>query len=403
MPVYNYSARDNSGKINHGRVEADNEKEAADLIRERSLFLINLTVIKKGGITFSLVRFKKVSFRDIVNFTRQLSTMVTAGLQMPEAINLLKNQSNNPAFSEMLNKIYRELQGGGNLHGTLIKFPKNFSTSYVALIKAGESSGTLDKVLARLAENLEKDLEFRSKVKGALVYPMIIVIAMFVVFGILMTVVVPKLTELYVDFGADLPLATRILQLISDFSVKFWWVIIIGAIIFSRIFLKWKTTGVGRQVWDKFTLSLPLFGELQKQIILVEFTRTLGLLVGAGVHILDSLNILVESLGNIHYKEALQDITKKVEKGLPLGTLFAQYQLLFPAILAQMVKVGEETGKMDESLLKLSTYFENESDHTVKGLTTAIEPIIMIVLGVGVGFIVFAIITPIYNLVNQFK
>ena len=402
MPIFSYSAKDKLGKLVRGTVEAANEKEAASLIRERSLYITGLTAQKNSPLSFSLSRFQKVSFNDVVGFTRQLSTMVTAGLQVQEALNLLRVQSTNSAVVEMLTKISREIQGGGNLATALAKYPGQFSSTYIALVKSGESSGTLEKVLARLADNMEKDQEFRGKVKGAMIYPAIIMAAMVVVFGILMTVVVPKLTELYVSFGSDLPLATRILQGISGFMVKFWWALIILMIFSYRFFKKWIKTDIGRHVWDKLLLNLPIMGPLQKQIILVEFTRTLGMLVGAGVHILDSLNILVDSLDNIYYQEALKDITKKVEKGFPLGALFAQYPV-FPPILAQMVKVGEETGKMDESLIRLSTYFERESDNAVKALTTAIEPIIMIVLGLGVGFIVFAIITPIYNLTSQFK
>ena len=402
MPLYKYTARDVTGKIVKGRVEATNEREAVGLIRERELFLTNLDLIKKTEFSLSLNKLRGISFKDIVNITRQLATMITAGLQIPEALELLRNQSTNPVLTDMLNKIGRDIQGGNNLGSALIKYPRQFPPTYIALIRAGESSGTLDKVLTRLADNLEKDLEFRSKVRGALIYPTIILVAMVVVFAILMTVVVPKLTELYVDFGQDLPLQTRILQAISNFSVRFWWLVLIVVIVGFNLFRQWKKTNLGRHIWDGFLLRIPLFGELQKEIILVEFTRTLGMLVGAGVHILDSLNILVESLGNIHYQEALKEITKKVEKGLPLGQLFAQYQI-FPPILSQMVKVGEETGRMDESLIKLSSYFESESDHTVKGLTTAIEPLIMVILGVGVGFIVFAIITPIYSLTSNFK
>ncbi len=402
MPVYKYDARDHAGKSVRGTVEAGSEREASGLVREKGLFLTRLAEIKKNTFTPSLNFLIRITFSDIAAFTRQLSTMATAGLQIPEALNLLKTQSSNGKLNEVIGKIYRDIQGGATLASALLKYPKYFSTTYVALVRAGESSGTLDKVLGRLADNLEKDQEFRSKVRGALIYPAIILSAMVVVFAILMIVVVPKLTELYVSFGSDLPLATRILQAISDFSVKFWWLILIGTVVFQRLFVKWKATNLGRHIWDDFTLKIPLIGPLQKQIILVEFTRTLGLLAGAGVHILDSLNILITSLPNIHYQEALKDISKKVEKGLPMGQLFAQYAI-FPPILAQMVKVGEETGKMDESLIKLSNYFESESDNTVKGLTTAIEPFIMIVLGLGVGFIVFAIITPIYQLTSSFK
>lgn len=402
MPIFNYTAKDKLGKATKGTVEAANEKEAATLIRDRSLYITGLSAQKISQLALTLSHFHRVKFNDIVGFTRQLSTMVTAGLQVQEALSLLRIQSTNPAVVEMLTKISREIQGGANLATTLAKFPGQFSNTYIALIKAGESSGTLEKVLTRLADNLEKDQEFRGKVKGAMVYPAIILTTMVIVFGVLMTLVVPKLTELYISFGSDLPLATRILKGLSDFSVKFWWVMLILTVIFFRIFKKWVKTDIGRHTWDKFLLSLPIFGRLQQQIILVEFTRTLGMLVGAGVHILDSLNILVDSLTNVYYQEALKEITKKVEKGFPLGLLFAQYPI-FPPILAQMIKVGEETGKIDDSLMRLSVYFERESDVTVKGLTTAIEPVIMIILGVGVGFIVFAIITPIYNLTSQFK
>jgi type IV pilus assembly protein PilC len=284
MPEYTYTARDNSSKIVHGKVEATTEREAAGLIRERGLFLTGLTLIQKNTISFSLSRFHRISFGDIVNITRQLSTMVTAGLQIPEAISLLKNQSTNATLNDMLTKIYRDLQAGGNFANALQKYPKQFSSTYIALIRAGESSGTLDRVLGRLADNLEKDQEFRTRVRGALIYPAIILVAMVVVFGILMVVVVPKLTELYVDFGADLPLPTRILQSVSDFSVRFWWLIIILSVVGFNLFQRWRKTLIGRHIWDSFLLRIPLFGLLQKQIILVEFTRTLGMMVGAGVH-----------------------------------------------------------------------------------------------------------------------
>ncbi len=402
MPIYFYTARDVTGRLQKGTVEASNQKEAAGLIREKQLLPISLTEPKKAPFLLIRERMVKVSFGDIVNFTRQLSTMVTAGLQIQEAISLLKIQTTNSAMIKMLSHISREIQGGGNLASALLRFPRNFSTTYVALVRAGEASGTLDKVLERLADNLEKDLEFRSKVRGAMIYPAIILVAMVIVFALLMIVVVPKLTALYVDFGAELPLPTRILQFISDAMVRLWWLIAIIILIGLRAFNYWKKTESGRKTWEAFILRIPLIGKLMQEIILVEFTRTLGLLTSAGVHILESLNILIDSMTNIHFQLALKEIAKKVEKGMPMGQLFAQYPI-FPPILAQMVKVGEETGKMDESLIKLSTYFERESDHVVKGLTTAIEPFIMIVLGVGVGFVIFAIITPIYNLTNQFQ
>lgn len=291
---------------------------------------------------------------------------------------------------------------GGNLADALSKYPQHFSAIYIALVRAGESSGQLDQVLSRLADSLESQREFRSKVTGAMIYPVIILAGMGLVVLIMMTVVIPKLTELYQDFGVDLPVATQILITISMFFVHWWWLVmaLIGGAIYG--FLRWRQTAAGELVVDTVVLHIPLFGELQKKIILVEFTRTLSMLISSGIRLLDALHILKDALSNVLFRNAIVDISKKVERGFPLGDTFSQYAI-FPPIVSQMMKVGEETGKLDDTLLKLSKYFASESENLVKGLTTAIEPIIMVVLGVGVGFIVISVITPIYNLTTQFK
>ena len=327
--------------------------------------------------------------------------MIVAGLSLPDSLTILRTQTTNPAFARVLD-IEHQIVGGGNLADSLGKYPTYFPAIYVALIRAGESSGTLDKVLSRLAETLEAQREFKSKVQGAMIYPVIIVIGMVAVVMVMMTVVIPKLTDLYKDFGISLPVSTQILITMSQFFVRFWWLMIIAGVGGFFGFMKWKKTAVGERIMDSLILRIPLFGELQKKVILVEFTRTLGMLITAGIHILEGLNILRDSVGNVLFRDAITDISKKVEKGFPLGDTFAQYDV-FPPIVSQMMKVGEETGKLDDTLGKLSHYFETESEHLVKGLTTAIEPIIMVVLGVGVGFIVISVITPIYNLTSQFK
>jgi type IV pilus assembly protein PilC len=197
-------------------------------------------------------------------------------------------------------------------------------------------------------------------------------------------------------------MSTKILMSLSSFFVHWWWLMILGIVGVVTLFSRWRKSPEGELVVDSLILKIPLFGELQKKIMLVEFTRTLGMLIASGIHILEGLRILRESLPNVVFRNAITEIAKKVEKGFPLGDTFSQFDV-FPPIVSQMMKVGEETGKLDDTLLKLSTYFESESDHLVKGLTTAIEPLIMVVLGVGVGFIVISVITPIYNLTSQFK
>lgn len=390
--------------MSSGLVEAPTAQSATQLLHDKGLFILSLEESKKtpGQTSGSLSRFKKVKFADIVNFTRQLATMVTAGLSLPESLTILRTQTENPTFARILLDIEHAIVSGGNLADSLAKYPQYFSPIYLALIRAGESSGTLDKVLARLAETLEDQREFRSKVVGAMIYPIIIFVGMAVVVMIMMTVVVPRLTDLYKDFGVSLPASTQLLMTTSGFFVRFWWLMIALAVGGTALFRKWRKTPVGEVAVDTFILKIPLFGELQRKVILVEFTRTLAMLISAGIHILDGLHVLKDSLGNVLFRNAVGEVAKKVEKGFPLGETFAQYPV-FPPIVSQMMKVGEETGKLDDTLLKLSNYFKTESEHLVKGLTTAIEPIIMVVLGVGVGFIVISVITPIYNLTSQFK
>lgn len=403
MAFFSYKARDAQGKTVTGLVEAPTSSQATKLLRDKQLFVVSLTVShERFNVSSFLARFKKVGFGDIVNFTRQLSTMIVAGLSLPESLTILRTQTTNPAFARELSDIERRIVGGGNLGDSLAAYPANFSAIYVALVRAGESSGTLDQVLTRLAETLEAQREFRSKVAGAMIYPVIIVVAMIAVVMIMMTVVMPKLTDLYKDFGITLPLSTQILIAVSNFFVRFWWVVIAGAVGGFFAFQRWRKTIMGERIMDTLILRVPLFGDLQKKVILVEFTRTLGMLTSSGIHILEGLQILQASLDNVLFRDAVSEIAKKVEKGFALGDSFAQYSV-FPPIVSQMMRVGEETGKLDDTLIKLSRYFESESEHLVKGLTTAIEPIIMVVLGVGVGFIVISVITPIYNLTSQFK
>ncbi|MBI3577269.1 type II secretion system F family protein [Candidatus Gottesmanbacteria bacterium] len=403
MPLFTYKATDNHGKAVTGTVEAPSEDAAARLLREKQFFVTQIKKKSEGFSPTSLFsHVKKVGAGDVANFTQQLATMVVAGLNLPDALTILKSQTTNQQFATVIADVEHQIIGGANLADSLGKYPAIFPPIYIALIRAGESSGTLDQVLTRLAETLEAQREFASKVKGAMIYPVIIVIGMIGVMFVMMTVVVPKLTDLYKDFGIDLPPSTKFLINSSSFFVHFWWLMIAIMVVGTIAFKKWSKTPIGELVVDTVKLKIPLLGSLQKKVLLVEFTRTLAMLISSGIHILNGLQILKDSLGNVLYRNAIEEISKKVEKGFPLGDTFAQYPI-FPPIVSQMIKVGEETGKLDDTLNKLSRYFQTESEHLVAGLTTAIEPIIMVVLGVGVGFIVISVITPIYNLTSQFK
>lgn len=400
MAYFKYVAKNEHAETVKGKVEAQNKNQAVTVLRSRGLFVVNLQIEGDDSLSAIGALMSGVKHDDVVNMTRQLSTMITAGLPLTEALSILEQQGK-PAMVKVISELLKDIEGGSTFAAALAKFPKHFSPVYTQLIKAGETAGVMDEVLQRLAENMEKDKEFRAKTKGALIYPVIVLIAMLGVGVVMMVVVIPKLTEMYKDFGADLPAPTQLLIDLSNFFQRFWYAIAAVAGAGYLGLQRWSKTPRGAREISKFTFKIPIYGKLRKKVILTELTRTLALLLTAGISLLQVLEIVADAADSILYQEELKVAAKKVEKGVPLAQT-VQNQELFPLILGQMVAVGEETGKLDEVLLKLSTYFQSESEHEIKNLTTALEPFIMIVLAVGVGFMTIAIIMPIYSLTSQF-
>lgn len=401
MKRFNYKAKDSAGKVVTGEVEAADMSSAAKLIKGKGLFVISLTPKIDNPLSLLRRMREKITGADVATFTRQLSTMINAGLPITEGLLILRSQSKK-SMQRVVAQLLADVEAGDSFSNALSKHPKIFGKTYIALVKSGEVGGVLDAVLLRLADNLEKQQEFGSKVKGALIYPVIIVVGMVLVSAIMMIFVIPKLLSLYSDFNATLPLPTKILIGMSSFFVKYWFVVLALGGIALYILRLYKATPEGRRKIDELIFKIPVYGELQRQIILTELTRTLSMMVGAGVSILESLHITSEVVGNTLISDALIDAANQVEKGFPIAFAFSRHPEAFPFILSQMVAVGEETGKMDEVLTKISRIFEVESDEKVKGLTAAIEPIVMVVLGLGVGFLVIAVILPIYNLTSSF-
>ncbi|MBU0569805.1 type II secretion system F family protein [Patescibacteria group bacterium] len=401
MKRYNYKAKDKSGKLIKGEVEASSESAAAKLVRSKGFVVLSIKQSFESPFKIIKKLKERITPGDVATFTRQFATMVNAGLPITEALLILRAQAKG-SLSKVVAQILADVEGGEPLSKAFTKHPRIFSPTYIALVKSGEVGGVLDNVLARLADDLEKQQEFKGKVKGALIYPAIIVSGMIVVAFIMMIFVIPRLTSLYDEFNAELPLPTRILIGISDLVIKFWPLTIVVVIFGLYGFKAYRETTAGRRKIDELIFKIPIIGDLQRQIILTELTRTLSLMVGAGVSILEGLNITSQVVGNLVISDALRDVAKQVEKGLPISFSFAKHPEAFPFILSQMIAVGEETGKMEDVLTKVSHVFEVESDQKVKGLTAAIEPLVMILLGLGVGFLVIAIILPIYNLTSQF-
>ena len=401
MEKFDYVAVTKDKKKVKGQVEALSQTQAINILRSKDLFVINLNRIEiLPGWLLWLNRWQRVKRQDVVHFTRQLATMIKAGLPLTTALSILKYQST-LAMTKVVEEVLREVEGGGSFSKALAKFSRVFDQVYLSLIQSGEAAGVLDKVLLRLADNLEKQSEFRAKTKNALIYPVIISIAMVIVAIVMSVFVIPKLTSLYTEFGAQLPLMTRILIGISNFMIKSWYLMLGFGLAGGYALHRWKKTVSGRMAWDKFSLKVPIFGPLKTKIILTEITRTLALLIESGVSIIEALEIVAGTADNVLFSGSIKYAAKEVEKGVPLAVAIGQFEH-FPPIVSQMLAVGEETGKIDEVMFNLSGYFETEAEQAVKGLTTAIEPLMMIVLGVGVAFLVIAIILPIYNLTSQF-
>ncbi len=399
MQRFHFRAKTDKGRLRRGVVEASGRKAAAEILRGQKLYIIDLHS-QGDGIGNQLTFLQKIKFEDVVAFTRQLSTMISAGLPLTDSLSILSSQSS-LAFQKKIEDILRSIEGGSSFADALSAHRDVFSAVYIALVRAGEAAGVLDTILAKLADNLEKQREFRAKTKGALIYPVIVLVGMSIVAIVMMVFVLPKLTVMYADFGAELPIVTKILIGTSSFMTKTWYLFVAGVSGLLLAIREWRKTGPGAFRYDQIMLSLPIFGIIRKWVVLSDFTRTLSLLVGAGVSLVDALKIVKDVVDNRVYADALEVAAKDVEKGNPLASSLAKH-LAFPMIVPQMVSVGEQTGKLDEILRRLSEYFESESEHAVKNLSTAMEPVIMVLLGLGVGFMIVAIVVPIYNLTSAF-
>ncbi|HLD26532.1 MAG TPA: type II secretion system F family protein, partial [Patescibacteria group bacterium] len=382
---YSYKTLENNA-IKKGHIQASSIDEVTRFLRSKNLLIIDIYEQNDKVYEFIQSVLYRISFNDVVNFTRQLAIMLNAGLTLINSLDILKKQiTNKPALLKMIKQIDDDIRSGINFSSALKKQSQHFGSLYIALVKAGEASGKLDDILLRLADNLEKKRILIGKIKGALIYPAILIVGMLAVMIVMITFVVPKLIEIYANFEAgELPAATKTLIFISNIFVHFWPLLIIGlAGIILGVRAITRTKG-GKTIVDRFILKLPVIGKIISISSLVDVTRTFSILIGSGVSILDAITIVKETSGNSVYQSAFSHVYKKVEKGESLGTALER-EGVFPPILVQMAKVGEESGHLDETMMRISRYFEIQSEEAIKAMTTLIEPVILLILGVGVG------------------
>ncbi|MBI4036293.1 type II secretion system F family protein [Candidatus Daviesbacteria bacterium] len=400
MAEYRYTTKDLQGVEHTGEIQAGDIRSASAILRKKSLVVISITPKTPTAGQFIDKYLNRVSFDELVIMTRQLATMVGAGLVLSEAIDILEEQQDKKALKKALKEISQNIKGGLTLALALNKYPDIFPRLYVNLIKSGEASGKLDKVLLQMADDLEKNREFRARIQGALIYPAVVVTMMFGVIIVMMVFVIPRLTSLYAQSSIELPLPTQILIGISNIFTNFWWLLLLLCIGGYITIKRWIATPKGGYLFDSLILKLPIVGKVVTSVTLTNFNRTFGLLVSAGIPLLESISIVEDQTGNLVFRNSLKEAYLGVEKGLPFSSLLSGK--VFPKIVSQMVRVGEETGKVDEIFFKLADYFESESDHMIKNLTVAIEPIVLVILGGGVIFLLIAIMLPIFKLTTSF-
>lgn len=399
MISFQYTAKKPDGSTVRGIVEAETEAAAGRLIIAQGMAPLKITVKDQGSSLLSKLT-GRVTTKDKILFSRQLSTLINAGLPLTQSLRTVSEQTNNKRFATVINQIIASVEGGTTFSESLSKHPKMFNDVYVSLVAAGETSGTLDEALERLANQQEKDADMISKVRGALVYPLIVVVVIGGVVTFLLTTVVPQIELIYKDFDKELPFMTAILIWSGKFLINFWWLIIIvfAAVVFFLV--KWFQTKEGEQVADQIKLKIPLFGDLFQKLYMARFCRTGQTLMASGVAMLEMLRITSKAVDNVHVEAAILRASQKVKGGKALSSGLAAEPVFLP-LVSQMIKVGEQSGAIDQMMDKAATYYENEIDNKIKAISTTIEPILMVLLAVVVGGIVMSILVPVYGLASE--
>jgi len=400
MPLYNYRAKKyNEQALSEGAVEAETESIAVDLLEERGYSVLFLEEKKSNIFNFDLL-VGRVKPKDLVIFSRQLSILISAEVPVVEALKDLASQTKNKKLKKTTASVVQEVEGGVRFSEALSHYPKIFDSFFVNIIKSGEVSGRLQEVLLYLADQMEKDYDLKSKIKGAMIYPIFIVCSLVAIGALMMIFVVPKLTDMLTQTGAELPLATRIIQGISEFLIHDWWLlllVIIAVVGGLRLFSKSKK---GKRAVDNLKLNLPIFGPLLNYIAVIRFARSFRTLLIGGVDIVEGLGIASDMVGNSIYRELLLKTKQNVEGGGALGEEFSKSKLV-PQMLSQMLETGEETGMMEAVLEKISEFYTREVNNTIDNLMSLLEPVIMIVLGVAVAVMITAIVLPMYEISNN--
>lgn len=398
MKKYKYSARDSAGKIVDGSIEAKDTTTVADILHDRGLIVVSIR--ESFGLNLeqlSEINIGGVPMKDKVVFMRQMSTMVGAGLPLTRALEIMVQQAANPLFKRVLKEVLAAVQSGKTLANSFREQEEVFDEISLNLVEAGEESGNLDVILERLATELEDKKGLSDKLRSAMIYPAIILLIIIAVVILMMFVLVPSMATIYGDFNAELPWATRFLMSMSDFFIKFWWAILVVLavlIIGGKYYLDTKK---GKRNFDKLVLKIPAIGTIVSKMQLAQFTRILALLLGSGLSIIKALELTAQSMSNEMFRDTIMSAKEEVEKGGALAIPIARSEY-FPLIVSSMIAVGEETGEIDTVLNKVSQYYKDEVNVATSNLSSILEPLFLVIMGLAIGFIALAVYMPMFQL-----
>jgi type IV pilus assembly protein PilC len=408
MPSFAYQAKDSTGKSVNGVIEAENERVLRAKLREMNYYVTGITQKQTTGLNADVgqffQRFQGVNEQALVVFARQFATMINAGLAMVRCLDVLSVQTEDGVLKPVITAVRREVEGGSTLAAALGKFPKVFSPLFVNMVRAGELGGILDDVLNRLATFLEKDFNLKKKVKSAMTYPAVILVMAVLIVLFLVIFIMPTFVELFNGMHMALPVPTKILIAFTNGARNPYIVtpsiiaLIVGLVAFNR----YTSTQVGRRQYDAFKLKLPVFGMLIRKVAISRFCRTLGTLLQSGVPIMQALEIVGKASGNEVVSETVNKVRESVREGESIAVPL-QLSGLFPPLVTQMVAVGEETGNLDGMLAKISDFYDTEVEYMLASLTSLLEPILILVMGFIVGFIVISVFLPLYQIIGNIK
>jgi len=396
---YSFVARDLKGKQQKGTIEASSREAVLDILASQNLFPVAIEeeTAKKGDLNIKINLFGGISHKDIVMFSRQLAIMIDANVSPAEALDTLAAQTTKVVFKEKIYKIAEDVRSGTLLSKAFSKYPEIFSSFYVNMVKSGEVSGDLPRILERVAEHLESEYMIRSKTKGAMIYPAVILVVFILIFAVIMIFVIPGLVDILESSGQELPIATKMIILISDIVNRFWYLLLLGLVGIVALLTLYPKTEEGKEITDNLILKIPIISPFVKNLTMTRFAENFSALISAGIQITEALEVVAGLVGNNVYQRAILETKDRVIKGESMSSVLAKYPQIISPLFVQMVAVGEKTGRLDSSLMNVVRFYKQETDTFVNSLSSIIEPILMIGLAVMVGFLVAAVILPIYQ------